>query len=126
MLDEALGRVYGCIDDVVEGRDSAAKLRAHMDGLKDVVTAYDTENRSLHLTNETLARDLDGTDLAMKKMGEEISFLYRLLRKNGIRIPLEGHPVCIEPFADREDPARHYYEGEYELPYWFGLGADEE
>ena len=124
MLNKALVGVYGCASDVAEGRDSVHALKAHMDQLRDVVCAYDTENRALHLSNETLVKELDEMDLTMKKMGEEISFLYKHLRACGIRIPLEGHPVCLEPFADREDPDRHYYEGEYKLPIWFDLDAE--
>ena len=126
MLDEALSRIYDCVGEMAEGKGSLLSLKAHLHELKDVVSAYDTENQVLLTIGEKLIKELDETDLAMRKMGEEISFLYHLLRDSNVDIPLEGHPVSIKPFVDWEDPDRCYFEGEYRLPHWFYFDEDVE
>ncbi len=124
MFSAALERVKEEAVAVANGTSAMDSLNSVMNELGAIVLAYDQESRHLSRVNESLREDLDESEISIIKLKEEVSLLYRLLRTSGIKIPEEGHPINLEPFADSDDTYREDYEGDYELP-WRYFDTDE-
>lgn len=119
MLADVLNRLKADDDSATKEEPTLKLSDALCDDFEDLIVTYDTEAQYLHEINDELMKDLNEAEKAIFALRDEVYFLYALLRRFDVPIPVEGHPVRLYPFADKSDSRREEYEGEYELPWYY-------